>query len=198
MQAEEKNSNKADIEALTRGDVSAFERLFKCLEPKLYAFAYKLVRNREDAEEIVQEVFLKTWERRASLDPAQGLEGYLFKIAKHLVYNKSRRHVYEFAFSKYLADYGIVAEDSTQTTLEHQELVELFEEICASMPPVRRQVFAMSRTEGLSNHEIATVLNTSNSNIENHINKALKLLREKFRSYDIVYAVVLAYLHSLL
>ncbi len=191
MQTESRESFGEDIEALTTGNVAAFERLYRKLEPKLFAFAMKLVRNREDAEEIVQEVFLKVWERRSSLDPAQNLDGYLFTTAKNLVYNKARHRVYEFAFGQYLADYGAISENSTQTTLEHKELVQLFEEACASMPPVRRQVFVMSRTEGLSNTEIASALNTSNSNIENHINKALKMLREKFKSYDIVYSFLL-------
>jgi len=177
----------ADIQALASGDVAAFERLYRSLEPKLYAFALKLVRHREDAEEIVQEVFMKVWERRSQLDPNHNLDGYLFTTAKHLVYNKARRHAYEFAFSQYLSTHGIVAENATQNLLEHQELAQLFEEACAAMPPIRRQVFAMSRTEGLSNQEIATALNTSNSNIENHINKALKVLRQKFKHYDIVY-----------
>ncbi|RNI26761.1 RNA polymerase sigma-70 factor [Rufibacter latericius] len=198
MQAEGKESFTADVAALTTGDVAAFERLYLALEPKLFAFAMKLVRSREDAEEIVQEVFLKVWEKRASLDPTQNLDGYLFTTAKNLVYNKARHRVYEFAFGQYLADYGVVSENSTQTALEHKELVQLFEETCASMPPVRRQVFVMSRAEGLSNTEIAKALNTSNSNIENHINKALKMLREKFKSYDIVYSflVICAYLLS--
>jgi RNA polymerase sigma-70 factor (ECF subfamily) len=192
MPVENRDSNMADVDALSAGDVAAFERLYRKLEPKLYAFAMKLVRNREDTEEIVQEVFLKLWEKRASLDPAQNLHGYLYTTAKNLVYNKARHRVYEFAFGQYLADYGTVAENSTQLTMEHQEVAQLFEEACASMPPVRRQVFVMSRTDGLSNSEIATALNTSTSNIENHINKALKMLREKFKSYDIVYSFLLA------
>ncbi|MBC3540761.1 RNA polymerase sigma-70 factor [Rufibacter sediminis] len=197
MQAKGTESFMADIEALTTGDVAAFERLYRGLEPKLYAFAMKLVRNREDAEEIVQEVFMKVWERRAFLDPTQNLDGYLFTTAKNLVYNKARHRVYEFAFAQYLADYGAVSENSTQTALEHQELVQLYEEVCASMPPVRRQVFVMSRAQGLSTSEIAAALDTSNSNIENHINKALKMLREKFKRYDIVYGFLLAYAYLL-
>ncbi|WP_207433903.1 RNA polymerase sigma factor [Sabulibacter ruber] len=192
MPVENPDSIMADIEALSNGDVAAFERLYRKLEPKLFSFAAKLVKSREDAEEIVQEVFLKLWEKRTSLDPKQNLDGYLFTIAKNLVYNKARHRVYEFAFSQYLAEHATVAEDSTQLALEHQELLQLFEEVCASMPPVRRQVFVMSRTEGLSNTEIASALNTSNSNIENHMNKALKMLREKFKSYDIVYGFLLA------
>ncbi|MBA9077536.1 MULTISPECIES: RNA polymerase sigma-70 factor [Rufibacter] len=197
MQVETKDRHKADIEAITTGDVAAFERVYRALAPKLYTFAYKLVQSREEAEEIVQDVFVKIWDRRAALDPFQNLDGYLFKVAKNLVYNKIRHRVYETAFSQYLATYGAVAENTTQTALEHQELMQLFEEACASMPPVRRQVFTMSRTEGLSNTEIAAALNTSNSNIENHLNKALKMLREKFKNYDIVYLFLLAYAYLL-
>lgn len=180
------------IEALKQGDMAAFESLYQVFEQKLYTFVLHLTRQKEDAEEIVQEVFLKVWERRHSLDPDQNFDGYLFSIAKNMVYNKTRRRVYEFAFTQYLAATGANTGCFTEETVAYQDLVKLLEEIYATLPPVRRQVFVMSRVEGKSNSEIAELLNTSNSNIENHLNKALKSIKEKFKSYEIVYVFLLA------
>lgn len=182
------------IEALGNGDMAAFERLYKSFEPKLYAFAMRLSRQKEDAEEIVQEVFLKVWERRHLINPNQNFDGYLFSIAKNIVYNKARRRVYEFAFTQYIAVSGVNAGCFTEETVAYQELEKLLENAYATLPPVRRQVFVMSRVEGKSNSEIARLLNTSNSNIENHLNKALRSIKEKFKAYEITYIFLLIFL----
>lgn len=181
------------IEALKTGDIAAFESLYHLFEPKLYAFAMHLVRQKEDAEEIVQEVFLKVWARRQTMDPDQNFDGYLFSIAKNIVYNKARHKVHEYAFNQYITATGKNACCFTEEAVAYQDLVKFLEETCTKLPPVRRQVFVMSRLEGKSNSEIAQLLNTSNSNIENHLNKALKSIKERFKSFEIVYVFLLGY-----
>lgn len=171
------------IEALRAGDMAAFESLYQVFEPRLYAFALHLTLHKEDAEEIVQEVFLKVWERRHLLDADQNFDGYLFSIARNMVYNKARRRVYEFAFTRYIAATGVNNGCFTDETVAYQDLVKLLEDAYATLPPVRRQVFVMSRVEGKSNNEIARLLHTSTSNIENHLNKALKAIKAKLRSF---------------
>ncbi|WP_162051775.1 RNA polymerase sigma factor [Pontibacter pamirensis] len=179
------------IEALKTGDIAAFESLYHLFEPKLYAFAMHLVRQKEDAEEIVQEVFLKVWARRQTMDPDKNFDGYLFSIAKNIVYNKTRRRVYEFAFTQYITATSTDTGCFTEETVAYQDLTKLLEDTYATLPPVRRQVFVLSRVEGKSNSEIAQLLNTSNSNIENHLNKALKTIKERFKGYEIVYVFLL-------
>ena len=182
------------IAALKKDDMAAFENLYRVYEPKLYTFALHLARQSEDAEEIVQEVFLKVWERRHQLDPDQNFDGYLFSIARNMVYNKARRRVYEFAFTQYVAAAGQGTGCFTEETVAYHDLVKLLEETYATLPPIRRQVFVMSRVEGKSNTEIAQLLNTSNSNIENHLNKALKSIKEKFKGYEIAYFFLISFL----
>jgi RNA polymerase sigma-70 factor (ECF subfamily) len=144
-----------------------------------------MVPNQQDAEEVVQEVFLKLWEHRHFLDPQQNFDGYLFRIARNLVYNKARRKVCESAYGRYVAGRGDLADNPTESLLDYQELDQSLQKAYSSLPPVRQQVFVMSRIEGLSNGEIAERLQTSNSNIENHINKALREVRKKLEDYNI-------------
>lgn len=179
-----------NIEALKFGNRSAFEFIYHCFAPKLLAFTRKLVSNKEDAEEIVQEVFLKLWERKHFLDPEQNFDGYLFRIAKNLVYNKVRHQVHELAYGKYLTTKQQPSDNATDTQINYQELQHFLEEAYTTLPPTRQQVFVMSRIEGLSNSEIATRLQTSNSNIENHINKALQDIRKKLKPYKIIYLLL--------
>jgi RNA polymerase sigma-70 factor, ECF subfamily len=179
-----------NIKALKLGDQSAFETIYHRFAPKLLAFTRKLVPNPEEAEEVVQEVFVKLWERKHFLDPEQGLDGYLFRMAKNLVYNKARHHVHEIAYSKYLAGNERMKVNATENQIHYQELNQLLEQAYASLPPTRQQVFVLSRIEGLSNSEIAEQLQTSNSNIENHIHKALQDIRKILARYKIIYLLL--------
>jgi RNA polymerase sigma-70 factor, ECF subfamily len=181
------------IAALKAGDRAAFESLYHCFGPKLLAFTRKAVANQEDAEEVVQDVFLKIWERKHFLDPEQNFDIYLFRMARNLVYNKARHQVIEMAYCKYLAGKDSLTENATDHYIDHQELNQALEETYTTLPPVRKQVFVMSRLEGLSNGEIAERLQTSTSNIENHINKALQDIRKHLQRYKIIY-LILCYL----
>ncbi|MGV3504030.1 MAG: RNA polymerase sigma factor [Adhaeribacter sp.] len=176
MQPGAKNYSTQDVQALIEGDEAAFDRLYFCLEPRLYGFALKMLQNATEAEEVVQEVFLKVWTNRAGINPELGFDHYLFKIAKNIVYNKAKRRVYEHAYHKYLETKNY-AGDFTDHEIRYNELSRQVQEILDSLPPVRRQVFTLSRLEGFSNQEIAEKLNTSNSNIQNHLNKALRLFK---------------------
>jgi RNA polymerase sigma-70 factor (ECF subfamily) len=180
-----------NLAALKTGDRTAFTWIYHCFGPKLYAYARRLVPVQEEAEEIVQEVFIKLWEHKHFIDPQQHFDGYLFRIARNLVYNKARRHVYAVAYQQYLAGQESGTKNEIQEKLDYQELNQLLEETCAALPPVRRQVFMMSRMEGRSNSEIAKMLQTSTSNIENHINKALREIRLKLKSHKIIYLLIL-------
>lgn len=177
------------IEALKNGDRVAFEQVYYDFGPKLYAFTQKLVPGHEEAQEVVQEVFIKLWECKHFLDPQKNFDAYLFKIARNLVYNKARRHVYALAYSKYLKKEEVVSKRQTEEDMDFQELNQLLEETYASLPTVRRQVFIMSRIDGMTNTEIAQELQTSNSNIENHIHKALRDIRLKLKTYKIIYTI---------
>lgn len=194
MQPADKEGIELQVTALRDGDEAAFASLYSKCEARLYTFAYKLTQDRDEAEEVVQEVFLKVWEKRQSLDPQQNFGGYLFTVAKNIVYNKAKQRAYHFAFQNYLASYGSGLCHDTEQKLEFEELKALLEQIYSSLPPVRRKVFIMSRLQGLSNSEIAAELNTSTSNIENHLNKALRFVRERLRGHEVVYAALLALL----
>jgi RNA polymerase sigma-70 factor, ECF subfamily len=194
MQLADKEGTSQLVNRLLDGDEGAFAYLYLKFEARLYTFAFKLTQDKNDAEEVVQEVFLKVWEKRHTLDPQQSFSGFLFTVAKNIVYNKAKQRAYHFAFQKYLAssEQGVCLD--TEHTLGFNELGTLLDNIYEALPPVRRKVFLMSRVQGLSNHEIAEELHTSTSNIENHLNKALRFIREKLRAHEIVYTTLLSIL----
>ncbi|CAM3743052.1 RNA polymerase sigma-70 factor [Pontibacter korlensis] len=184
------------VNSLLTGDEGAFACLYREFEARLYTFAFKLTQDKIDAEEVVQEVFLKVWEKRHTLNPQQSFGGFLFTVAKNIVYNKAKQRAYHFAFQKYLAYSEQDICRATENNLGYNELGTLLDKIYEALPPVRRKVFLMSRLQGLSNSEIAAELNTSTSNIENHLNKALRFIREKLQAHEIICTSLLAFLLS--
>lgn len=179
------------VERLKQDDIKAFDILFYKFESKIFNFSFKLTHSKEESEEVVQEVFLKVWEKRSSLRPEGNFESYIFTIAKNIAYNKARDHVYELAYKEYAMKLGNTDTYDVEKQLDLKELELLIQASCQKLPPVRRKVFMMSRFGGLTNDEIAETLNTSTSNIKNHIYKALIFLKEHLRTHNLVRCVLL-------
>lgn len=197
MQSKGDTQNKQLIQRFKEGDRTAFDALFYAYEPTLYAYAMKLTCNVDDAKEVVQEVFLKVWERRQWIVPHYSFDSFLYTIAKNLVYNKAKHKAYHFAYKEYMTLYGSQTESVTENTVYFNELAELIQAIYQQLPPVRREVFTLSRIEGLSHSEIAEKLNTSTSNVKNHIHKALRFMKEHIQAHEIVSLIFLSLIYLL-
>src|SRR5690625_2614547 len=175
------------VKKLKRGDKQAFDSLYYKYEEKLYAFVYKLTHSHAEAEDMVKYAFIKISEKRSTLDTGKNFEAYLFTIARNKVYNKARKRTYKHAYEHYLK--GRLSRgqnNSTEESLKYREARQIVEHAIEQLPPRRKEVFTLSRMNGLSNKEIAALTDTSVSNIENHINKALKLLRAYLANRGII------------
>lgn len=189
-----KSLKKLEIQELTQklkvGDLIAFNTLFYFFEPKVFSFAMKLTHNAEDSKEAVQEVFIKIWERREWIDPECNFDSFLFTIAKNLIYNNAKHRAYVFAYKEYFSIYGTQTENFTENTIDFNELNLLLQEACLQLPPVRREIFRLSRIDGLSNSQIAEKLHTSTSNVKNHIYKAILFLKEKIKVNEVISMII--------
>jgi len=173
------------IKQIKQGNTVAFDTLYHSYFSKLFGFAYNLTQSREDAEEIVQEAFIKIWEMREELNEHKSFSSLLFTLAKHKIYNKTRHRVYEFAYQHYFRQNHDDAVFEVQQQIDYLETKQFLDEAIQKLPPKRKEIFMLSRMEGLSNKEIATRLDTSTSNIENHINKALKTLKTLLANQEV-------------
>ncbi|SHF95989.1 RNA polymerase sigma-70 factor, ECF subfamily [Fodinibius roseus] len=175
------------VKRLKKSDRKAFDRLYRIYEEKLYAFAYKLTRSHEEAREIVQYTFFKIWEKRSTIDENKNFEAFLFTIARNKVYNKARKRTYVHAYEHYLKNkLSHQQNNGTEESLQYRETWEVVENAIEQLPPRRKEVFTLSRMNGLTNKEIAHLTDTSVSNIENHIHKALKVLRIYLSNHGII------------
>ncbi|HMI04884.1 MAG TPA: RNA polymerase sigma-70 factor [Pedobacter sp.] len=173
-----------DLTILIRGgDRSAFTEVFNRYNSILYIHAAKKFANREDARDIIQEVFGLLWSTREELEPKSNLSGYLYTCVHHRVLNWFNRQKIQ---GKYIAHIQSIADANHGTTdnlARERQLSAIIEKEIESLPPKMREVFKMSRYDQLSHKEIAEILNIGEDSVRSHVKNALKILRVKFGLY---------------
>ncbi|MCI1186993.1 RNA polymerase sigma-70 factor [Hymenobacter sp. DH14] len=168
------------LRRLNEGDERAFDALFRHYSALVYRFAYGYLKARTDAEEIVQECFLKIWEKREQLRPDVPLKAYLFTTAHNAILNQLRRQQQRQRFQTYSAG---LAPAQVGNGAEFSELESLYQAALEQLPPKRREIFMLSRQQGLSYPEIAQQLNLSVKTVEAQMTHALKFLRGYFQAH---------------
>jgi RNA polymerase sigma-70 factor (ECF subfamily) len=172
------------VKQLKGGDQSSFQELYAAYAPKLFAFSRKYLSSREDAEEIVQEVFIRIWEKKENIDAAQSFSSYVIQAAKHRIFNGFRKKVNEQAYLDFLIYSDKSSKNFTQLDVEYRDVKNKAEEAIACMPPKRQEIFRLSRETGLKNKEIAEKLQISIKTVENQMGQALKFLRNELKDYQ--------------
>ena len=163
------------VKSLSKSNILAFNTLFKAYSGRLYRFTNGYLKSDFESEEVVQEVFMIIWEKRAGLKSGLSFKSYLFTIAFNII----RKH---FRDKGYLHEYiksGIAADLDLQTTekINYNSLETYLKELVDKLPPRRREVLIKSRFEGLSIKEISEELEISHKTVENQLTDALKFLR---------------------
>jgi RNA polymerase sigma-70 factor (ECF subfamily) len=179
------------IEALTAGDITAFEMFFKTYYQPLCNYAYTFLQDKEEAEEIVQGTFLSVWEKRSALTIRTGVKPYLYAMVRNACLNvikhekiKQKHAVEEIALSPH-------SHDSVTHAIASAELEFKIAEAMEKLPEQCRLVFKLSRFEELKYSEIAEQLNISVKTVENHMGKALKIMREQLKDYLPLFIILL-------
>ena len=169
------------IGALKEGDLHAFGLLFDRYGKRLYHFSLGYLKSVEDAEEIVQEVFLKIWEKRVGLSTEKSLEAYLFTIARNGILNTIRKSKYEQAYQNYVKispGKNVLLDDE----LNFHELEKSYQAVIEKLSPRRKEIFLLSREQALSNAEIAEKMDVSVKTVENQMTSAIFEIRKNLRS----------------
>lgn len=173
------------LSALKNGDVKAFDKLFTDFGKRLYHFANGYLKSREDAEGLVQEVFLKIWKNRDNLNPDLSFKAYVFKIAYHYIlefFEKSNR---QRAYQHQLLEETIEFTDETNERLNYQILLEKVETLIQKLPSRQKEILLKRKKEGIPVKEIAEQLGISPKTVENHLTEAIKNLKNGLGKEDI-------------
>lgn len=178
----EKNDDKPLLEGLRQGDETAFDALFKAYYPPLCRYACSLADgDMDEAEDIVQQVFVRLWEQRGTLDIAWSLRAYLYKTVHNRCLNRIRDAKTREQYKIHNAQQMEQQEAHTHTP--EPELVERLQRALASLPEQCRRIFELSRFEELKYREIADQLGISIKTVETQMGKALRLMRVQMADY---------------
>jgi RNA polymerase sigma-70 factor (family 1) len=168
-----------NIQELKNGNEFYFKQVFDQYHQKLYFFILNKTKSEYIAEEVVQMAFTKLWECRRTLNEEYAISTQLFRIATTILIDFLRKYSNKDAVTALLdglhIENGI---DSTNEIMSGAELQKRISEAVNDLPPVRRQVFEMSREQGMSYREIAETLSVSSKTVETHIYKALKQIKK--------------------
>lgn len=173
----------SSIMVIQEGDVPGidekqFEQLFKQYYHPLYAYAYTINEEDEAAEEVVQTIFLKLWEKKETMQIHTSWKAYLYKAVYHESLNAKKHRRIRLKFMQAQAGDGLTPGEGSEKELQNQLNVAL-----RHLPDKCRQVFQLSRFEDLKYQEIADRLKISTKTVEAHMGKALKILRVQLADF---------------
>lgn len=169
-------NNSFFMSALAEGNEKAFDALFVEYYPKVLQFVMRFCREKSEAENIVQELFMELWIKRERFIKIENLDNYLFISARNSAIHCVKQSLV-YCDDKLACD--IQGNDVTgEMKLCYNELYDFIMSEIGSMPEQRRRVFVMSRVDGLNNSEIAQRLGISKRTVETHISAALAHLRK--------------------
>jgi len=174
--------DKAYVHRLKRGDKQAFNYLFHYYNKKLYFFAKGYLKTEKEAEEIVQETFLKIWERKEFLDPELSFHAYLFKIAFNFIQKGLIKNVKNDELKHDLADELINFDNHTSNMVNYHFLLQHINQIIDKLPPRQKEIFILRKLDGYSAQEISEKLSLATKTVEAHLTAALKFLKIRLKS----------------
>lgn len=175
---DEKYPGEENVTLLKKGDMLAFDAIYKAYCQRLYGFVLRFIKQKEDAQEIVQEVFLKIWESRAKIDIYASFEAYLFTTAYNVTISLLRKRLSQDKYIAHIKDIQSINQaEQTIDEVEYNELAGKVQSLISQLSPRQQEIFYLSREKGLTHEEIAERLNISVNTVKNHMVSSLKFLR---------------------
>ena len=169
------------VNDLKNGDLKAFDDLFGKYSPRLYNFSLKYLKSVEEAEEIVQEVFMYIWEKREGLKPESSFNAYIFTIAYNIIKKYFNKKARENAFKDDLIYTLLQEENRLDQIIDYKFLLEKVEKMVDSLPARRKEIFIKRKYEGLTVKQIAGEMGISPNTVENQLASAQKTLLDEFK-----------------
>jgi RNA polymerase sigma-70 factor, ECF subfamily len=171
------------MKQLTFSDLQSFEMLFRQYYTMLCAYAIRFVHDADTAEEVVQDLFYKLWEKRAELQINTSVKSYLFSAVHNRCLKFIEHRNVEVKYRNYYLLHESEVDSEPQDAHNVVELQGIIDTTLSSLPERCSRIFRLNRFEGLKYHEIAQKLSISVKTVEANMGKALKLLRKNLKNY---------------
>lgn len=187
-----KLSDENLLELLKEGKTAAFEELYGRYWAKLYSCAYKRLKDRELSEEIVQDFFTSLWQKRETLIIHTAFSNYTYTAIRYLVFSHYQKESVRRAYQESILQPDFGYHNSTEEQVAFNELNRLLQQGIEVLPEKCRAVYELSRKENKNNKEISHLLGISEKTVENHITKALRVLRLSVK--DVISVILIAFI----
>jgi RNA polymerase sigma-70 factor (ECF subfamily) len=171
------------LQLLAEGNQASYTVIYSRYSEVLFRHAFHMLEDLEEAQDVVQEVFLMLWSKKEDLITARSLSGYLYSSVRNRILN---HFTHQKVIDKYLDSIRTYLETGGYTPDEHlreKELAAIIEKELASMPPKMQEIFRLSREKQLSHKAIGEQLNISDKTVKQQIYKAVKQLRSKIEHF---------------
>jgi len=168
---------------VANGDHEAFRQIFDLYSPRVYRFALKYLKSSDQAEEIVQEVFVRLWKNSKMLPDVKNLDHYLFVLSRNLAFDQLRRQEIQ---ARHAEELQTDIDDSANVTEEAillDETRRILDEGIAKLPPQQQRVYQLCHQCGLKYEEAAEQLNLSPQTVHRHMKLALRFLRKYLQNH---------------
>jgi RNA polymerase sigma-70 factor (family 1) len=193
---DQQNDDKKLVERLQKGNVEAFDLIFKKYSGNIYAFALKYLKSTDEAEELVQSVFLKLWESHKNLNKELSFKSFLFTITYNDICKIFRRRNYRQQFIDNTLYENPQFSSETEDSIDYNSVLEQVQQIIDKLPERQKTIFLKSRMEGKSTKEIADEVGLSPGTVDNYISESIKFIRKCLRK-ESFYVILLCFIFFL-
>ena len=180
---------------LKEGSQQAFEKLYARYKKQLIYLGKQSLKNETDVEDMVQDIFLQLWETRDSLDPELSFSGYLFTIMRNRILYKYRNFDVHARYAQHILINAKESTNETEETIIENDFSMLLTGVIESLPPMQKEIFTLSRINGLTYKEISEIMKISIPAIQKHASNALKKIKEHLKHHaDIHFQTIMIFL----
>jgi RNA polymerase sigma-70 factor (family 1) len=170
--------DKIIINRLKDGDVLSFDNIFNKYNKKVYYFALSYLKNKEEAEDVVQEAFMNLWKHRDQINEDYVFSKYLFKITFNATCKKFRKQASDKRQMEEVMQNIITEDNSTYLDIEYNNLIETTNQLIEKLPPRQKNIILLSINDQLTNEQIAKQLNISKKTVDNYLAKVKTSIRK--------------------
>ncbi|MFQ9745680.1 MAG: RNA polymerase sigma-70 factor [Alistipes finegoldii] len=186
----DKQPDELILQSLRQGSYDAFDALYMRYAPHVEAFAFCMLKNRSEAEDLAHDIFLKIWETRESIGRIKSFRSYLFRMTKNAVFDIFEHKSVQTRYEQRLLHVEDLLTDDISTKVATEDLLMIIDMAVEQMPEQRQRVFRLSRYEGLSHQQIAQKLGVTPKTVEYHIRTALAELKKNHRRHRLLLLIL--------
>ncbi|CAN5652054.1 RNA polymerase sigma-70 factor [soil metagenome] len=170
------HNEKEILQWLKKGDEQAFTNLYNFYRHPVYEVALRFLKSSQQAEEIVQDVFMKVWLKHNEMGLIEDFRAYVFVMARNLIFDRIKRQTHETTVKNHWQSNNFFVDD-TEHLVRHHQCEQTLQDAINLLPPQQKEVYQLAKVQGLSHDSIAKKMKISRLTVKTHMAKALKSIR---------------------